>query len=71
MQKAGVIESKRLQSNEGPSKKVYQITLSGKLALDAWVAALEEQQREVQLLLGKYRSLTDRDNAVSTNIETI
>lgn len=55
MEKAGLIKFNSQESNVGPTKKVYQITITGKLALDAWISRLEDQQRIIAQFISRYK----------------
>jgi PadR family transcriptional regulator, regulatory protein PadR len=62
MEQGGLIEYKTTDSEIGPDKKVYQITVTGKLALDAWIACLEEQQKTISNLVNKYKTKQNENN---------
>ena len=57
MENENLIVYSWLESEEGPSKKVYEITEKGEEKLSNWIKFLNERKKRINLITGKYNSL--------------
>jgi PadR family transcriptional regulator PadR len=55
LQKNGVVSKKKMPSESGPDKQVYQITAAGKKLLASWIAELEEEVKVIKKLINNYK----------------
>ena len=50
------IERKKVKSELGPNRVMYEITPKGKLLLKDWIVGLEEQNRAISKLIKNYKN---------------
>ncbi len=55
LEKQGLIEHKRTKSPEGPDKRLFQLTASGKKCLELWIEVLDSYQKNVARLITEMR----------------
>jgi len=61
MEKAGLIESRWEESEQGPRKRVYTISQEGITSLDQWMEILQLKMRDVQKLITRYEESKPRE----------
>jgi len=61
MEQAGLVVSRWESGGQGPRRRVYEITASGRQDLDAWVKILKMRKKRIEILVGAY------DKKVSLN----
>lgn len=57
MENEKLVVSTWQQSDEGPSKKVYEITEKGEEKLYNWIQFLNDRKKRINLIIKKYNSL--------------
>jgi len=57
MEKNGLVSSKWETSNQGPDKRIYEITKIGKEDLDCWVEVLKDRRDKIDFVIKKYHHL--------------
>ena len=56
MEKNNLVISSWAQSEQGPNKRIYEITLSGENELAVWVEFLIERKKRIDLIIYQYES---------------
>lgn len=56
MEKRGLVTSRWDTKGDGPAKRIYKITNSGKVCLARWIVTLEEYRTQIGCLLQEARS---------------
>jgi len=59
MENDGLVSSLWVEGGQGPKKRVYEITKSGKMKLTQWVKILEIRKARIEKLILKYKDKTD------------
>jgi poly-beta-hydroxybutyrate-responsive repressor len=54
MEKEGLVTSLWESGGQGPRRRVYEITTSGRQNLDAWVKILKMRRTRIETLVGAY-----------------
>lgn len=51
------------ESEQGPRKRVYQITQKGRKELEGWIGFLKTRKNQIEKILSKYKlSKVDKDD---------
>lgn len=59
MEKDNLVVSSWSDSDQGPKKRMYQITDQGLLELDNWILLLKDRKKRITSIIEKYDSLND------------
>lgn len=59
MEEAGWVASRWISGGPGPQRRAYQITETGRTALEEWIPMLRRRRECIGLLLEAYESLTE------------
>ncbi len=59
MESAGTVISDWEKGDQGPKRRVYEITAQGKAELHQWVRVMKARKARIEQLIAKYDSLTD------------
>ena len=59
MEGSGWVTSNWEKGDKGPQKRVYSITPEGKSALKEWVEIFKQRKANIELMLSRYRSITE------------
>lgn len=54
MEKEGLVTSQWEAGDQGPKRRVYEITSDGKSELDQWLTILKVRKTRIELLIKKY-----------------
>jgi PadR family transcriptional regulator, regulatory protein PadR len=66
MEKEGLVTSLWEESDQGPKRRVYEITLKGKNDLDQWVKILKMRKFRIESLISQYdRKISDTASAIA------
>lgn len=57
MEKENLVVSSWSESDQGPKKRIYEITDQGMEELDDWVHFLGDRKQRITLIIDKYKSL--------------
>lgn len=57
MEKDSYVTSKWLEGNQGPKKRVYQITEKGEGILKQWIQILKNRKMRIEKLINSYDSI--------------
>lgn len=60
LQRQGHVKKRRVPSDKGPDKIMYNITPSGEKLLKEWINGLDHQMQALNLLITNYKNLYDR-----------
>ena len=53
------IEKKKVKSDLGPNRVMYELNPKGKILLNDWIVALEEQNKTISKLIKNYKNKYD------------
>ncbi|MFW6119367.1 MAG: PadR family transcriptional regulator [Petrotogales bacterium] len=63
MEKEEMVKSFWEESEQGPRKRVYQITQKGRKELEGWIGFLKTRKNQIEKILSKYKlSKVDKDD---------
>ncbi|MCK9443872.1 MAG: PadR family transcriptional regulator [Tissierellaceae bacterium] len=57
MEKRGLITSSWAESDQGPRKRVYEITADGEQDLKNWIWMLKNRKSQIETIIEKYENL--------------
>lgn len=57
MEKEKLVVSSWLESDQGPNKRIYEITDLGAKELDIWIDFLTDRKKRISLIIDKYNTL--------------
>ena len=57
MENDNLVVSSWSESDQGPKKRMYQITEEGKEELDNWILLLKDRKKRISAIIEKYESL--------------
>lgn len=57
MENDNLIVSSWIESDQGPNKRMYEITEEGILELDNWIELLKDRKKRITSIIEKYESL--------------
>ncbi len=64
MEKDNYVTSKWLEGGQGPKKRVYQITETGKNALTQLIEMLKSRKKRIEKLIDSYESLKNKSDNI-------
>lgn len=64
MEKDNYVTSKWLEGGQGPKKRVYRITESGKNTLTQLIEMLKSRKKRIEKLIDSYKSLKDKSDNI-------
>lgn len=64
MEKDNYVTSKWFEGGQGPRKRVYQITESGKDALAQLIEVIKNRKKRIEKLINNYESLKDKSDSI-------
>jgi len=62
MEKDTYVTSKWLEGNQGPKKRLYQITETGENILEQWIQILKNRKKRIEKLINSYDSIKNKIN---------